>query len=79
MTPNLRDKINWINSIYKDYIKNGKKNYHYIQLQNAMSDISVATSRGRDEEHSRLVQKLSYSCSVGTVLRTGITYKKIPL
>ena len=49
MTPNLRDKINWINGIYKDYIKNGKKNYYYIQLQNGISHISVAISRGRDE------------------------------
>ena len=25
MTPNLRNKINWKNSIYKEYMKNGKK------------------------------------------------------
>ena len=33
MTSDLRDKINWKNSIYKDYLKNGKTNYHYIKLQ----------------------------------------------
>ena len=59
MTPNLRNKINWKNGIYKEYIKNGKTNYHYLQLQNAISEVSVAISRGKDDYHSRLAQKLN--------------------
>ena len=46
MTPSLRDKINWKNGIYKDYIKNSKTNYCYLKLQNAISDVSVAIYRG---------------------------------
>ena len=36
-----------------------KKNYHYLQLQNEISEISVAISRGKDDCYSRLAQKLS--------------------
>ena len=49
MTSDLRDKINWKNSIYKDYLKNGKTNYHYIKLQYAISEVSAAISKGKDE------------------------------
>ena len=59
MTPNLRNKLNWKNGIYKDYIKNSKTNYHYLQLQNAISEVSVAISTGKDDYYSRLAQKLS--------------------
>ena len=47
MASNLRDKINWKNSIYKDYFKNDKTNYPYIKLQHAISEVSVALSRRR--------------------------------
>ena len=56
MTSNLRDRINWKNSMYKDYLKNGKTNYHYIKLQH---EVSVAISKGKDEYHRQLAQKLS--------------------
>ena len=59
MTRNLRNKMNWKNGFYKEYIKNGKTNYHYLQLQNAISEVSVAISRGKDDYHSGLAQKLS--------------------
>ena len=59
MTPNLRNKLNWKNGIYKDYIKNSKTSYHYLQLQNAISEVSVAISTGKDDYYSRLAQKLS--------------------
>ena len=32
---------------------------NYLQLQNAISEVSVAISRGKDDYHSRLAQKLS--------------------
>ena len=57
MTANLRDKINWKNSIYKDYLKNGKTN-HYIKLQHAISEVSAAISKGKNVYHRRLAQKL---------------------
>ena len=57
MTLNLRNKIDCKNGIYKEYIKNRKTNYHYSQLQNAISVVSVAISRGKDD-YSWLAQKL---------------------
>ena len=59
MTPNLKDKLNRKIGIYKDDIKNGKINYHYFQLQHALSEVSVAISMGKDEYHSQLAQKQS--------------------
>ena len=49
MTSSLRDKINCENSIYKDYLKNGKTNYHYIKLQHAISEVSEAISKAEDK------------------------------
>ena len=51
--------MNWKNSIYKDYFKNGKTNYYYINLQYTISEVSAAISKGKDEYHRRLAQKLS--------------------
>ena len=45
----FRVKINWKNSNYKNYLKNGKTNYHYIKLQYAISEVSAAISKGKDE------------------------------
>ena len=59
MTSNLRDKINWKNSIYKEYLKNGKTNYHHIKPQHAVSDVPVAISKAIGECHRWLAQKLS--------------------
>ena len=83
MTPNLRNKINWKNGSYKEYIKNGKTSYHYLQLQNAISEVSAAISRGKDEYHSRLAQKLSdpsaSSKTYWSILKRFFNEKKVPI
>ena len=83
MTPNLRDKINWKNGIYKDYINNGKTNYHYLQLQNTISEVSVAICREKDEYHSRLAQKLSNpsasSETYWSILKRFFNGRKVPI
>ena len=83
MTPNLRNKINWKNGIYKEYIKNGKTNCHYLQLQNAISEVSAAISRGKDDYHSRLAHKLSdpsaSSRTYWSILRSFFNGKKVPI
>ena len=83
MTPNLRNKINWKNGIYKDYIKNDKKNYHYLQLQIAISEVSVAISRGKDDYQSRLAHKLSdpsaNSKTYWSILKRSFNEKKVPI
>ena len=83
MAPNLRNKINCKNGIYKEYIKNGNTNYHYLQLQNAISEGSVAISRWKDDYHSRLAQKLSdpnaSSKTYWSVLKRFLNGKKYQL
>ena len=83
MASNLRDKINWKNSIYKDYLKNDKRNYHCVILQHAILEVSVAISQGKDEYHRRLSQKLSdHSASSTTdwsILKRFYNGKKLPI
>ena len=59
MTSNLQDKLNWKNGIYNDDLKNCKTNYHYLQLQHAISEVLVPIPRGEDEYQNWLAQKLS--------------------
>ena len=83
MTPNLRNKINWKNGIYKDYIKNRKPNYHYLQLQNTISEVSVVISRGKDDYQSRLAQKpsdlISSPKTYWSILKRFFNGKKVPI
>ena len=83
MTSNLRDKINWKNSIYKDYLKNGKINYHYIKLQHVISEVSVAISKRKDEYHRQIAQKLSdpsaSSKTYWSILKIFYNGKKVPI
>ena len=83
MTSDLRVKINWKNSNDKDYLKNGKTNYHYIKLQYAITEVSEAMSKGKDEYHRRLTQKLSDpSASSKTywfILKRFYNGKKMPI
>ena len=82
MTSNLRNKINWKNSIYRDYLKNGKTNYHCIKLQHAISEVSVAISKRKDEYRRKLAQKLSdpsaSSKTHWSVLKRFYNEKKVP-
>ena len=59
MTSNLKDKL--LNCILDklNILKNRKAHYRYLQLQHAISEVSVVISRGEDKYHSRLAQKLS--------------------
>ena len=83
MTPDLRNKIYRENGVYKQYINSGKTNYHYLQLQNAISEISVSIPRGKDDYHSRLAQKLSdpnaNSKTYWSILKRFFNGKKVPI
>ena len=37
-----------------------KTNYHYLQLQDAILEVSVAISRRKNEYHSGIAQELSH-------------------
>ena len=83
MTSDLRHKINWKNSIYKGYLKNGNTNYYYIKLQYSISKVSAAISKGNDEYHRRLTQKLSdpsaSSKTHWSILKRFYNGKKVPI
>ena len=75
MTPDLRNKINRENGVYKQYINSGKTN--------AISEISVSIPRGKDDYHSRLAQKLSdlntSSKTYWSILKRFFNGKKVPI
>ena len=56
---------------------------NYLQLQNAISEVSVAISRGKDDYHSRLAQKLSdpsaSSKTYWSILKRFFNGKKVPI
>ena len=40
MTSNIKDKINYRNKIYREYLKKGKQQVDYTKLQNTIKKIS---------------------------------------
>ena len=56
---------------------------NYLQLQNAISEVSVAISRGKDDYHSRLAQKLNdpsaSSKTYCSILQRFFNGKKVPI
>ena len=55
----------------------------FLQLQNAISEVSVAISRGKNDYHSRLAQKLSNpsasSKAYWSILERLFNEKKVPI
>ena len=40
MTSNIKDKINYHNSIYREYLKKGRQQVDYMKLQNIIRELS---------------------------------------
>ena len=61
MPSNLKNRLNWKNGIYKDDFKNGKTNHHYLQVQYAISEVSVVISRRRKLSDPNANSKIYWS------------------
>ena len=82
MTPNIKDKINNRNSIYREYLKKGK-HQDYIKLQNTLKELSelISTSKNDYNLHlaSKLIDPTTSSKIYSTILKTFYNGRKIPI
>ena len=80
---NIKSKISWKNSMYKNYKRNGKKAEDYKLLTMAVSEVSQLIEKNKDEYYYRLGKQLndpsSSAKSYWTTLKTFYNERKIPL
>ena len=58
MTSNIKDKINYRNNIYREYLKRGKQQVDYLKLQNTIKKLSELISTRKDDYNLHLANKL---------------------
>ena len=58
MTSNIKDKINYRNNIYWEYLKRGKQQVDYLKLQNTIKKLSELISTRKDDYNLHLANKL---------------------
>ena len=56
---NIKNKIKWKNSMYKNYKRNGIKTEDYELLKKAVSDVSQLIVKSKDEYYYRLGKRLN--------------------
>ena len=81
MTANIKDKLNFCNNIYREYLKKGKQQVEHIKLQNTIKEFSELISTRRDDYNHHLANKLvdpttsfkTYCSMTATGLKPTIT------
>ena len=58
MTVNIKDKIIYRNNIYRKYLKKGKQQVHYINLQNTIKELSKLILTRTDDYNRNFPNKL---------------------
>ena len=58
MTSNIKDKINYCNNIYREYMKKGKQQVDYMKLQNTIKELSELISTRKNDYNLHLANKL---------------------
>ena len=80
---NIKNKIKWKNSMYKNYKRNDKKTEDYELLVKAVSEVSQLIEKSKDEYFYRLGKQLNYpnasTKSYWTILKTFYNKRKIPV
>ena len=80
---NIKNKIRWENSMYKNYKRNGKKTEDYELLTKAVSEVSQLIEKSNDEYYYRLGKRINdpstSAKSYWTILKTFYNKRKIPL
>ena len=80
---NIKNKIKWKNSMYKNYKRSCKKTEDYKLLVKAVSEVSQLIEKGKDEYYYRLGKRLNdpstSAKSYSTNLKTFYNKRKIPL
>ena len=58
MTSNIKDKINYHNSIYREYLKKGRRQVDYMKLQNIIKELSELILTRKDNYNLHLANKM---------------------
>ena len=58
MTSNIKDEINYRNSICREYLKKGKQQVNYLKLQNTIKELSELISTRKNDCNLHLGNKL---------------------
>ena len=82
MTLNIKDKINYRNNIYREYLKKGKQQIDYMKLPNQIKELSELISTRKDDYNLHLANKLidpttSFK-TYWSILKTFYNGRKIP-
>ena len=88
MTSSIKDKINYRNSIYSEYMKKGKQQQStcqvdYMKLQNTIKELSELISTRKNNYNIHLANKLIDSTTSSktycSILKTFYNGRKIPI
>ena len=58
MTSNIKDKVKYCNSIYREYLKKGKQQVDYMKLKNTIKELSELISTRKNDYNLHLANKL---------------------
>ena len=79
---NIKNKIKWKNSMYKNYKRNGQKIEDYELLVKPVSEVSQLIEKSKDEYYYRLRKRLNdpstSAKSYWTILKTFYNKRKVP-
>ena len=80
---NIKNKIKWKNTMYKNYKRNGKKTEDYELLIKTVSEVSQLIEESKDEYYYRLGKRLNdpstSAKSYWTIFKTFYNKRMIPL
>ena len=83
MTLNIKNKINYRNNIYSEYLKKGKQQVDYMKLQNTIKELSELLSTRKNDYNLHLANKLidptTSSKTYWSILKTFYNDRKIPI
>ena len=83
MTSNIKDKINYRNKIYREYMKKGKQQVDYMKLQNTIKELSELISTRKNDYNPHLTNKLIDSITSAktywSILKIFYNGRKIPI
>ena len=83
MTNYLKHKTDCKNSLYLKYLKHGKRNFNYIELQRSIEEVSENISKSKEQYFDCLAKKLNNPKTspktYWAIMKTYYNGKKTPL
>ena len=81
MTQSIKDKIQWKNSIYKQFVKSNKSQFEFLKLRRAISEVSDLISQKKNDYYNHLSEKVNNpktrAKTYWSILKTFYNGKKV--